>query len=690
MLVVVATLQVAGAAADDGPPARATDHPLLQPIDAQDWVDEVDTTWDDYVPVRPDGWTDGSVEASDEQYRGALVLLDFTDQPFLITQEPETHVFGNPQAGHVPVAQEDVAEYMTGWLIDPEHPANGGQTLHGYWMETSHGKIGIDIEAFGPYTLPGKLHEYGLAGYAPTSGTNSRCPAGDSCNKNIRTHGLPLWQADAGSDVLSEFDFVFYVTAGHTETSIWGPFGNMMFETPEDVPPEFGPPGAIDGPVYNAAGNEIPNWSPTRYVPWTSWQAAAAHWSNASTSGGVRSSTQGESSGQSVYQHEFSHLRGLPDNYNNPFADNVRNYSGYWDMMSRGTFNGPGGTHNRWQVPNQGGSGLGPHHMVRHKRALGVYDDGDLLVLQRDDLPDQGVAVARVQQRSLPFGQGGYLGINVAFGQTTANGQNLRTCAAQGFTGANSFWCHGNNNYHNYTLEVVKPVGNDSYIPGHGVLLALSRNTNSQPNVWVIDPNTDDIGMIDFYLADGTPVPVVRGDPRQLNDATFHAGTDSGSAYEEVDPYNRLHFYVVDTHTDSAGVLSYDLAVRHLDGAGAFERGVALGAAAKTGQEPGWLATCTFPLTNTGAAGAAPFDSDVYRLSATSSSDDWEVTLPNALAAVKAGETVDVGVHALRHPADDGDARTNVTLTATSETDPSRSASSTCAVHVRDTTPAGT
>src|SRR5690606_27921834 len=119
-------------------------------------------------------------------------------------------------------------------------------------------------------------------------------------NKNIRTHGLPLLLEDQGSDVLEDFDFLFYVTAGHTETSVWAPFGMMMFENAEDVPAEFGPPGATEGPVYNAAGNPIPNWSPTRYVPWTSWQAAAAHWSNATTSGGLQSSTQGESSGMSV------------------------------------------------------------------------------------------------------------------------------------------------------------------------------------------------------------------------------------------------------------------------------------------------------------------------------------------------------------------------------------------------------
>ena len=120
-----------------------------------------------------------------------------------------------------------------------------------------------------------------------------------------------------------------------------------------------------------------------------------------------------------------------------------------------------------------------------------------------------------------------------------------------------------------------------------------------------------------------------------------------------------------------------------------FTRGTAVGNPTKKGQRPGFLATCTFPLTNTGQAGAAPFDQDVYRVSATSSSPDWKVTLPNALAAAKAGATVQVPVHVLRDPlTDDGDARTTVTLTAKSEADSSKTATRTCAVHVRDTTPA--
>ena len=246
------------------------------------------------------------------------------------------------------------------------------------------------------------------------------------------------------------------------------------------------------------------------------------------------------------------------------------------------------------------------------------------------------------------------------------------SCAKQGL---DSFYCPGTG-YLAYRFEVVDRVGNDSFAPGHGVLLSKSRSSGL-PTVWMVDPNPQDIGMIDFYRPDGTPVAVVRGDPRQLNDASFHAGTRSDSEYEYVDSANRLHFYFIDKFRDENGVLYYDLGVRRLDGAGGFTRGVALGAGVKTTSQPGAVVSCTFPLTNTGQAGTGVFDSDIYRLSASSSSADWEITLPNALATAKAGGTTEVEVHATRSSGDTG---TTLTLTARSETDPTKAATASCDV----------
>jgi M6 family metalloprotease-like protein len=682
---VVAVALVAAAALATGPgaaqvPPDVPGHPALQPIDAQNWLDMEDLTWDDYVPVpdeRPEFY-DGSATGSQSQYRTAIILMEFPDEPFLISQPPESHPFGNPQPGWQPVPDDQVNQWMHDYYAVPNE-YNGFRTLSGYWMEDSHGRIGVDVDVFGPYMMPGKLHEYGLGQFNGAVGNqaNSVCPAGDTCNRNIRLDGGNAWRADIGcASGLCGYNNGFYVTAGHDESSTWQEFGEMLWMDRSEVPAAFGPPGAENGPVLNNAGNPIPNWSPTRYVPWTSWAAAANHWPNASQDG---TSTQAESSGQSVFAHEFSHLRGLPDNYNNPFADDIRNFTGYWEMMSRGTFNGPGGTHNRWQIPNQGGSALGPHHLLHFKNQLGVLAADDQVVLERNTLADQGVAVVRLKARS-SVPEDDLAGLTVNFG---AGGDLAGSCANQGL---DSFYCPGTNYLH-YRMEVVDRVGNDSFAPGHGVLLAKSRNSGT-PRVWLIDPNPEDIGMIDFYRPDGTPAPVVRGDPRQLNDATFHAGTSSASEYEYVDNFNRLHFYVLNTFRDEDGVLFYDIGVRRFDGAGPFQRDVALGAPAKTPQRPGFLATCSFPLTNTGEAGEGVFDSDIYRVSASSSSDDWESRLPNALAFAKAGETVQVPVHALRSPEDDEpDARTTITLTATSETDPSQTATGTCNVHVRDTTP---
>jgi hypothetical protein len=370
-----------------------------------------------------------------------------------------------------------------------------------------------------------------------------------------------------------------------------------------------------------------------------------------------------------VFAHEFSHLRGLPDNHNNPFSDTDRNYTGYWEMMSRGTFNGPGGTHNRWQIPNAGGSALGPHHMLHFKTTgsgrLGVVTDEEQVVVDRPSLVDQGVAVTTLQARSyVPNGHDVGLTVNLGTGGYTPG--NCETLTDD------PFWCTHTNqtSWQRFTMEVVDRVGNDSFTPGHGVLLAQTRNSGN-PRVRLIDANIENIGRIDYFRPDGTPVPVVRGDPRQLDDATFHAGVDSDSQYEYIENFNRLHFYVLDAYRDEDGVLFYDVAVRHLDGAGDFARGAEL-AAAGTHPVGSSTALVNASLTNTGDAGEGVFASDVYRLSAAVEGEGWDVHVPYEVVAAASGETVPVSAYAT---AGEGAAESaTVTVTATSEADPSVSA----------------
>ncbi len=659
VLLLIATLTPTSALAQDD---DVVDSPFT-PVDPQNWVDMADLTWDDYTPVRPDAWnSDTTSTGSQNQYRTGIILMEFPDQPFLISQAAGTHPFGNPQPGWQPVPANHVNQWYQDYYSVPNE-YNGGQTLHGYWMETTHGKIGVSVDVYGPYLMPGKSHEYGIPDGTFNAPASQFCPQGDTCNRNIRTDGNAPFRAEVianggtcpGTGASNcGYNNLFYVTAGHDESSTWQEFGEMLFSTREDVPASLGPPGATEGPVLNTAGNVMTNWAATRYVPWTSWRAASNHWPNASGS----TSTQAESSGQSVFAHEFSHLRGLPDNYNNPFADTQRNYTGYWEMMSRGTFNGPGGTHNRWQVPNQGGSGLGPHHTLHYKNALTALTASEQLTLSRDALPTQGLAVVPLKARSsIPNGDLAGLTVNWTTNLTPS-------CAVQGIP---AFYCLANN-WTAYRIEVVDRVGNDSFTPGHGVLINQSRASGT-PQVFMVDPNPEDINMVDFYRPDGTPVMVVRGDPRQLNDSTFHAGTDSGSEYELVDQYNGLHFYILDTYRDEEGALMYDIGVRRTTGAGAFVRGVALGGNTRVGVDP-FNSIFEVDLTNTGEAGTGYFDSDIYRISSSISGEGWSTWQPHDVVAAEAGATVPVEVTATRTP---GASETAVlTVTATSESDPTK------------------
>ncbi|MFD0471779.1 M6 family metalloprotease domain-containing protein [Nonomuraea thailandensis] len=546
-------------------------------------------TWADYKKPPGTNWNDPSVKGSQRTFKGALVLLDYANQPFVVTQPKGSTVFGNPSAEAHDIPREQVAKFYQDFLNTP-NDLNKGHTIHEYWMEDSGGRIGVELTGFGPYTMPGKDHEYAM------EYQRGACPAGDTCTRNLRTDGNAAWLAAVGPDVLAQFDFVFYLSAGQDESSTWQEFGMMKFPTKEDVTDEWGPPDPA-----------LPNWSPTRYVEWTSWQAGSTFWPNARF--GV-DSVQAESSGMAVYAHELSHIMGIADNYNNPYATPVnRAYTGIWEMLSRGSFNGPGGPHSRWLIPPTGGASMGAHHMLRNKIKLGMVDEQNVLRLSREALDESGLVTARVTARSVQPGENGLSGVNISFD----TGDKSPACDV-----TTDPMCDGGG-WENYTVEVVDRMGSDSFTPDAGVLLAKTKNEDRGPGwklpafEWVIDANPQDIGMTDYVLPDGTKVPITIGDYRQLSDALFHAGTDSGSEYEYVDEANRLHFYITDVHRNREGELSYTVAIRSLDGAGPQRRGLKLLPAAGIPTARN-ISTCKFPLFNTGKA--APAQGSTRRTSA--------------------------------------------------------------------------
>ncbi|SDZ24851.1 M6 family metalloprotease domain-containing protein [Micromonospora pattaloongensis] len=660
---VTAAVVVSGAAAPAyaAPANPAGGSAPFQALDPQNWQNPDAMTWNDYRPVPNTNWADPSVKGSNRNFRIALVTLDYPDQPFVVTQRARSTVFGNPQATAANIPRDQVATFYRDFLNTP-NALNRGHTLHEYWMEDSNGRYGVDLTGFGPYTMPAKSYQYGIDnGFNPGA-----CPTGETCAKNIRTDGLGAWRAAVGEEVASQYELVFILSAGQDESSTWQEFGQMIFQNKEDVPDAWGPPDP-----------NLPNWAKTRYVEWTSWKAAATLWPNA----GGGSSTQGESSGMGVYAHELSHLLSIGDNYNNPYGTPLRRaYTGIWSMMSRGSFNGPGGPHTRWQIPPVNGGSMGSLHTLRDKMKIGLVDEKNVLRLSREALSSSGLVVAEVTARAVDAGPTGLTGLNVAMNKDLSAACNTATDPL----------CDGGN-FNNYTVEVVDRMGADSFTPDSGVLLSKTKNVDSAPFQWVVDANPQDIDMIDFYRPDGTPQKITMGDYRQLSDALFHAGARSGSEYEYVDEANRLHFYVLDLKRDADGVLSYTVAVRSLDGdGGPSTHGVALGKGEVTsgGKPTNRGVTCSFPLTNTGAYSAggqahpenvnAYLKSDVYRLSAEVAGRGWRVELPNALATAKFGKstTVKVSVGASADAAATG----FVKLTATSESDPSKTVTRQCRV----------
>jgi M6 family metalloprotease-like protein len=664
-------------------PARAAGPPA--PVDPQNWSFQDNLTWSDYHPIPGQDYSDPSIQPSVKKWKVAIVLVDFPDKPFTITQPAGSTVFGTPTAEGHDIARADVPAFYRDFLNKPS-ALNHFQTMNRYWMEDSFGKYGVQLDAYGAYQLPGRSYQYfmtdqgGSTGGVPNNAAHCPTPAQTPCNRDFRTDSRAAWRAEVGDATIASYDNVFYVSAGEDESSTWQEFGPMKWMTQDQVPDPFGP---------KAFDPSQTNWAVSRYVPWSSWASASTIWPNAVTSGPTPlSSIEAESSGLGTYTHELTHNLGILDNYNNPFGTTQQvTATGMWDMMSRGSFNGPGGQHTRWLIPPTTGGSLGSQHNVRNKRFLNFISDNELLRLNRDGLAQSGMAVADVTAREVAPTGGELSGVQITLNGT---GDNEPPCVV-----ATNPLCDGvtrnaqgniTGKYNHYTMEVVQQIGSDSFDPGHGVLISKTKNASSSCGsyscfVWVVDSHPEDINRVDFVRPDGTPQMATIGDERQKNDGSFNAGLNSGSTYEYEDAPNRLHFYVLDTHADAQGILHYTVGVKSLDGAGPQARGVSL-ASPQLGNDGGFT-TCTFNLTNTGAAAATPnvhpqdasayLSSDIYRLSASATGTGWNAYLKNAFASAKFGDSVKVPVYIEK-----GTGSGSITLKATSESDPSKTASAVC------------
>ncbi len=113
----------------------------------------------------------------------------------------------------------------------------------------------------------------------------------------------------------------------------------------------------------------------------------------------------------------------------------------------------------------------------------------------------------------------------------------------------------------------MQRVGYGSFEPDNGVLIAKNKpfppgGPSTEDNTcgfsascftWVEDAHPEDINQVDFVQPDGTKVMRTIGDYRQLNDALYHAGTNSGSQDQYTDGPNGLKIYVLDKYNDATG-----------------------------------------------------------------------------------------------------------------------------------------
>lgn len=602
-VLVLGAAAPAGARPSGGGAARRAKLP--PPIDPQSWEVPEDMAWSDYRPIPGTDWKNPEYEAP-KTLRAALILGDFQDQKFRVA---ETSVDPTGQRG---LGVDDPAAYWVDLLFKSTDPRNAqrGHTVGEYWLENSYGLIDVDAEGFGPYTLEGNMYDYGIGDF----GGDDDCPD-DDCSGSFDQELVAASLADVTTSIQErgQFDFRFLLHAGYDESTVWLNYGQMLFADQEDVTEAYGPPGFPDHR----------NWAATRYVDWTSFWAAQQIWSHA-LPGAL--ATEGESDGGSVYAHELSHVLGVLDNYNNPYAEEPdRAYSGPWDMMSRGTFNGPGGPWERWTIPPTGGATMGSHHMIRNKIRLGFLPPSEVLTVNREALA-AGPVRARILQRESPPPTTDPLlhtGIRVVLGEDRSSCDASEPKCDEG-------------GYDFYDIEVVNRQGFDSFLPDHGVLIAKTKTADASPFIWVIDSHPKDLRKVDYVRADGEKFYYTVGDYRQLADAAFHAGTGKGVVNHYVDEANGLAFFVLSKENEG-GRLIYEVAVQSTTATNLAEATVEK----RSGRvRKGRVTRHVFEVTNAGAGAG------IFRLKATRKGR-VKVRLRNDLLWLDGGETKLVTVHAL-------------------------------------------
>ena len=298
-------LVVAAPAGAAGPPA---------PLDPQNWSFQDNLTWADYKPVPGPNYSDPSDPADRQEVEGRA---DPRRLP-----GPAVHGHARPRAATSSATRRSAApasrvtqvpQFYADFLNKPT-ALNNFQTMNRYWMEDSFGRYGVELVPFGPYRMPLKSWQYHIGNFQNVTqdcpNPNVATPNPEPCGQDFFAAARNAWNANTARR-----------RAGDVRQPVLDLRGPGRVGRPGRSSARCASSTRTRSPTRSARRHINPlhprgNWASTRYIPWTSWAAAANVWPSAAGT----SSTEAESAGMAVYAHELSHNLGIPDNYNNPFT----------------------------------------------------------------------------------------------------------------------------------------------------------------------------------------------------------------------------------------------------------------------------------------------------------------------------------------------------------------------------------
>ena len=107
---VAAATVVAATPATAAPPA---------PLDPQNWSFQDNLTWADYKKLPGPDYSDPSIQPTVEKWRVALIMVDYPDRPFTISQPAGSTIFGTPSAVAHSVPREQVPQFYGDFFNKP-------------------------------------------------------------------------------------------------------------------------------------------------------------------------------------------------------------------------------------------------------------------------------------------------------------------------------------------------------------------------------------------------------------------------------------------------------------------------------------------------------------------------------------------------------------------------------------------